>query len=252
MDSPPSQANPPGRTPSALYCDNALHRGGALNLDRDLPGACRRFDDRRSPLEQLGVDRAEGLVDEATHRRFHQAFEQPLERGPWIAARFSADAAAEPSSQWTTVTSPTRSSSVPGRSGSASAGSIPAASIAARPASRRLVPRTAQPSASRSSPSCRPRQPQPTISARATCVYVASEPRRCRSRSSSSAATSSRSSCSLRSAAPRRRRISFCASSICCTSSISFCASTSGERVGFQSTVGVCPGRSARRRAARR
>ena len=38
------------------------------------------------------------------------------------------------------------------------------------------------------------------------------------------------------SAAPRRRRISFCASIICWTSSTSSCASSSNERVGFQST----------------
>ena len=36
---------------------------------------------------------------------------------------------------------------------------------------------------------------------------------------------------------PARRRISFCASIICATSSMSFCASTSGERVGFQSRM---------------
>ena len=48
--------------------------------------------------------------------------------------------------------------------------------------------------------------------------------------------------------APRRRRISFCASSIWRTSSISFCASTSGERVGSQSTRSATnPGRSGRR-----
>ena len=35
--------------------------------------------------------------------------------------------------------------------------------------------------------------------------------------------------------APRLRLSSFCAAIICSTSSISFCASTSGERVGFQS-----------------
>jgi TIR domain len=39
------------------------------------------------------------------------------------------------------------------------------------------------------------------------------------------------------SAAPRRRLISFCAAIICATSSSSFCASTSGERVGFQSRM---------------
>ena len=44
------------------------------------------------------------------------------------------------------------------------------------------------------------------------------------------------SSASVISGAPRRRRISFCASIIWRTSSISFWASTSGERVGFQST----------------
>ncbi len=52
---------------------------------------------------------------------------------------------AEPSSQATTATSPTRSRTVPGRSGSASAGSIPAAAISASPDSVREVPRTAQP-----------------------------------------------------------------------------------------------------------
>ncbi len=65
---------------------------------------------------------------------------------------------------------------MPGRSGSARAGSIPAASIAARPSSRRLVPRTGQPSASSRSPERLPRQPQPTISARATgLAYAAFE-----------------------------------------------------------------------------
>ena len=44
------------------------------------------------------------------------------------------------------------------------------------------------------------------------------------------------SSASVISGAPRRRRISFCASIIWRMSSISFWASTSGERVGFQST----------------
>ena len=54
---------------------------------------------------------------------------------------------AEPRSQWTTLTSPTSSSRLAGRSGFGLAASIPAASIAASPAEARVVPRTAQPSA---------------------------------------------------------------------------------------------------------
>jgi hypothetical protein len=41
----------------------------------------------------------------------------------------------------------------------------------------------------------------------------------------------------VRAGLPSRARISFCAAIICSTSSISFSASTSGERVGFQSRI---------------
>src|SRR3954466_8026006 len=44
-------------------------------------------------------------------------------------------------------------------------------------------------------------------------------------------------SSSVRSSRPEARRRSFCASSICWTSSSSSSASTSGERVGFQSST---------------
>src|SRR3954447_22549511 len=44
-------------------------------------------------------------------------------------------------------------------------------------------------------------------------------------------------SSSVRSSSPRARRRSFCASSICWTSSSSSSASTSGDRVGFQSST---------------
>ena len=106
--------------------------------------------------------------------------------------------------------------------GSASAGSIPAASIS--PARwPRLVPRTAQP-VEQPPPSPRPRQPQPTISARA--IRALRSPRR-----RLPAAARAR-----RVPPPRRARISFCASTISRKSSISFSASTWGERVGCQST----------------
>src|SRR3954454_10858962 len=52
-----------------------------------------------------------------------------------------------------------------------------------------------------------------------------------------SACTCASMSCSERSGRPSARRRSFCASSICCTSSSSSSASTSGERVGFQSST---------------
>ena len=172
-----------------------------------------------------------------------------------MAAMTSGSAWAEPSSQWTTVTPSISSRSVPGRSGSARAASMPASSIGARPSSRLLVPRTAHPCRRRLSPSIRPRQPQPTINARAMpaiLAYIGSSRLR-RSgrvpRPRSPHAVCPRSI----SGAPRRRRMAFCASTICRTSSISFCASSSGERVGFQSTrSALLPGRSGRPPRGRR
>ena len=69
-----------------------------------------------------------------------------------------------------------------------------------------------------------------------------------------SASTSS----SVRSGLPRRRRISFCAAIICSRSSTSLAASTSGERVGFQSRISSAerfektPEQRPRRRGRRR
>src|SRR3954454_24225102 len=73
-----------------------------------------------------------------------------------------------PISQHTTVTPESASISVPIRSGSPRYGSAPAAWIASAFACERVVPRTAWPSATSSAASARPRQPQGTISTRAT------------------------------------------------------------------------------------
>ena len=73
-------------------------------------------------------------------------------------------------------------------------GSMPAASIARRPAAERDVPRTCHPSAMSAAPSCLPRQPQATISARANAS------------TSSSSRAIAWASASVSSSAPRFRR----------------------------------------------
>ena len=103
---------------------------------------------------------------------------------------------------------------------------------------RRLVPRTCQPRAASSPPSSRPRQPQPTISARAN--YSVESP------TLGERPTAAGPDRLVLPGLPLDVRLgdllcaalspqAFCASIICRTSSTSFCASTSGERVGFQS-----------------
>ena len=157
------------------------------------------------------------LVGEPPHRACAPASPggAPAE-GRGRLRRPSRSPVADPSSQMTAATSPHSSSTVPGRSGSAEAASRPAVWIASTVGSR-LVPRTCQPRAASSEPSARPRQPQPTISARAnysSCSPPCANGPRPRARNAWSSRACRSTSASVISSAPRFRRSAFCASII--------------------------------------
>ena len=177
----PSRAAQPASSPPTASAA-ALRPAGLAPLrleqrDRDAPGLPRPLDDRPAAPQRLRPSGADRLIGEAAHRacrRASPAGARAAGHGPREIS--SASPAAEPSSQTTTPTSPQSSRTVPGRSGSASAASNPAPSIASSPSGVRLVPRTCQPRAASRAPSSRPRQPQPTISARANLRIVVVSP----------------------------------------------------------------------------
>ena len=138
-------------------------------LERDPPALARRRDDRGAALEQCRARPSRRLVDEAAHRacrRAPRAAAPAAARGsPPTGSAVAARRAEQPDDHGT---SPTSSSTVPDAIGVGDRGLDPAA-LDRRDALRaRVVPRTCPARAdSRSRPSSRPRQPQPTISARA-------------------------------------------------------------------------------------
>ena len=157
------------RSSQLLDPGRAVLARGLGDGDRDAPGALGVADQLGPAGQQLRVDRPGALVDEAAHGGFDEAFEQRSSRSPWIAARLSAAALgrAEQPEDDGRRRRPGRGASpaAPGRRGRARS---PPLRSPTRPSSSRLVPRTSQPSSRSSAPSARPRQPQPTISARAT------------------------------------------------------------------------------------
>ncbi len=114
------------------------------------------------------------------------------------------------------------------------------ARIASALACERVVPRTAWPAAT-SSARAPGRGSRTARSARGplgpSAFSAGAVPPACSASSSRWRRTLASISSSSRSGSPRLRRSSFCASIICAMSSMSFWASSSGERVGFQSRM---------------
>ena len=223
-----------------------------------MAAASRAIADRRGA--QLRPAPRAGLVDDARARACRPA--SPAASEPRAVQRRPPRArAALPSSQHTTRHARrARASACRAGRGRRRTASAPAASIAAAPggvaggAAHRVAvgdaaPRPAPGRGSRSRRSGRAPRPASSLGSR-------TRRRSALGRQRSSSATWLRMSSSVRSGRPRARRRSFCASSIWSTSSISFSASTSGERVGLQSTASApepgyqCPSASRNSRSA--
>ena len=201
---------------------------------------------RLAPLQDGGVDAARRLVDEAAHRRVDQLFEHALQPRT-VDRRDHLRLGLWPSR----AASRRRRRRRPGRAGSPGGRGRRAPARSRPPRSPPGPPRggscRAPPSPRRAAapPSSRPRQPQPTISARATALaYVASKRP---ARAQPLELLFGDLVAQLLLGASRRRRGGGASRSgppaSGGTSSISFWASTSGERVGFQSSeVGAAAG----------